>query len=279
MAAGPPLQTTAVVLSTLDYGDHDRIVRFLTPDKGRVAALARRARARQPRFGGALDVGNRTAVTLHAGRGSLWFLNGAKLEDGRAGAHQDLTLLSLMAYACELCGSLAREDSPEPRLYGLLDTAATLLDAMTAPPGAAFRVGLEAKALTFAGFTPVLTRCAVCGDGLEGAGSEGLGSEGLGSEGGHPRGGQREPLSFNAAAGGAVHSRCEAQGSRVSLAWLHAIEDARRTPLRGLVDRALPPGPAWALAEAAETQLGRALKSRKVVASLLLTTEADTVGP
>jgi DNA repair protein RecO (recombination protein O) len=267
VAAGPQLQTTAVVLSTLDYGDADRIVRLLTPDKGRVSALARRARARQPRFGGALDVGNRTEVTLRAGRGSLWFLNAAKLQDGRAGAHQDLSLLSLLAYACELCGGLAREDSPEPRLYGLLDTAATLLDAMTAPPGGAFRVGLEAKALTFAGFTPVLTRCAVCSDTFQ---------DTL-EPGDSPR--SADPMAFHAAAGGAVHRRCDAQGTRVSHAWLQAIEHARRTPLRELVDKALPTGPSWALAQAAENQLGRALKSRSVLASLLPTTDTDTVAP
>jgi DNA repair protein RecO (recombination protein O) len=249
----PPRE--AIVLSSMDFGESDRIVRLLTPDLGRVPAIARRARSDRRRFGGALDTGNLVEVRVRPGRGELWTLEGAKLLDGREGARSDLVRLTLLAYACELCGALSREAHAEPRMFGLLEMTTLLLDAMTTEPGTAFRVGFEAKALTFAGLSPALTRCAHCGE--------------------PPEPGMR----FHPAGGGAGHGRCEALGQPVTPAWLTAVESARRTPLRELVDTPLPPGPAWALSDAVQAHLGRALKSRRVLASLLPVVGADTVPP
>lgn len=247
MGPGPARQVPAIVVGHVDFGERDRIVRLLTPDLGRVACLARGARGSRRRFAGVLDTGNRLQAVVRPGRGELWHIDEATLEQGRAGARSDLLRLTMLAYACELCGGLARELQPEPRLFGLLDMAALLLDAMTGPPGAAFRAGLEAKALTFAGLSPALTTCTVCGLAVtDPAGSVG----------------------FEPARGGAVHRHCRPGLRPVSADWLAAVEHARRSPLRDLVDLVLPPGPAWALAEAIEAQLNRALNSRRVLAPL-----------
>lgn len=237
----------AIVLGHVDFGERDRIVRLLSPDHGRVACLARGARGSRRRFAGALDLGNRIQAHLRPGRGELWHLDEAVLEDGRTGARQDLLRLSLLAYAVELCGGLAREHQPEPRLYGLLDMACLLLDAMTAAPGAAFRAGLEAKALTFAGLAPTLARCAACGEALL----------------------PGEELAFEPHKGGATHRACSPGLPPVPAAWAAAVEAARRAPLRELIDLPLPPGPGWALAEMVEGHLGRPLQSRRLLAALL----------
>ena len=235
----------AIVLGHVDFGDRDRIVRLLSPDHGRVACLARGARGSRRRFAGALDVGNRVQASLRPGKGELWHLDEAVLLDGRTGARQDLLRLTLLAYAGELCGALAREHQPEPRLYGLLDMACLLLDAMTGAPGAAFRAGLEAKALTFAGLAPSLSRCVTCGEPLL----------------------PGEDPAFDPDKGGAVHAACAPGLTVVAPDWLRAVEAARRAPLRELVDTPLPPGPPWALAEMIESHLGRALQSRRVLAA------------
>lgn len=236
----PPTWTPAIVVGGSDYGEADRIVRFLSPDHGRVSALARRARASRKRFGGALDLGNRVEVALRPGRGTLAHADEVRLLDGRLGARADLERLALLAHSCEVCAALAREEHPEPRLFGLLDMAGVLLDGMTGPPGALFRIAVEAKALTFAGFAPVLGACAVCG------------------------GAPEEPMGLLRTGEGAAHARCRA-GAPASLHFLRAVEGARRRPLRDLIDEPAPPGPTWALAEAIESHLGRELRSRALV--------------
>ena len=75
---------------------------------------------------------------------------------------------------------------------------------MTAPPGAAWKVAYEAKALTFAGLAPALVACRVCGLPAE------------------------PPMRYDPVAGGAAHSHCEGSGgSEVSVAWLEAVEQGR----------------------------------------------------
>jgi DNA repair protein RecO (recombination protein O) len=241
----PPPFLPAIVAGAQPYGDADRIVRFLTPGHGRVAALARRVRTARNPYGGALEVGNRVDARLRPGRGSLWSLGEVKLLDGHLSLRGDLPRLTLAAYATELCAGLAREDHPEPRLFGLLEMALLVLDALTGPPAAAFRAGLEAKALTFAGLCPVLHRCLRCGEPPD------------------------PPMRLDVVAGGCQHERCGAGGRPVSVDWLTAVEAARRTPLRELVDLALPPGPHGALADAVQGQLNRALRSRSLLEQLL----------
>jgi DNA repair protein RecO (recombination protein O) len=235
------------------FKEADRMVDLLTPGHGRITAIARNARHSQRRFGAALDVGNRIEASLRPPRGSLWGLDEATVLDGRVGAHNDLDLLTLLVYASEICGRLAREDHPEPKLFGLLDMAATLLDAMSAPPSVQFRLGFEAKALTFVGVTPVLDACVSC------------------SQPPAP------PMVIVAHAGGAHHSTCiPGGGTPASLEWLAAAELARRSPLRDSVDAVAPDGPAWALAEGIEAHIGKALKSRSVLSALTSTLPPHT---
>jgi len=234
---GPPVLDTAIVVGSLAYGESDRIVRLLMPTRGRVSALARGARGSRRRFQGAVDLGNRIDVEVRKGRGELWSLGSVTLVDARLHVRADHPRLALLAYLCEVAGALATEEHAEPTLFGLLDTALTVLDHATAMPTPAFRIGFEAKALTFAGFAPSLQVCVVCGRPLEG------------------------PLLLRPD-GAAMHADCPGTGIAVSAAWVADVELCRRTPLRDLVDRVLPSGPAWALSHAIEAHTERGLKSR-----------------
>ena len=242
MSRGLPIQRTGIVVGLQNHREADRIVRLLTPENGRITALARSARKSSRRFGGALDIGNRIEATLRPPRGEWWGIDSATLIDGRPHARKDLELIALLAYSAEICGTLARQDHPEPKLFGLLDMTLSLIDAMSHAPSPLFRLGLEAKALTFAGVGPQLTRCVACNGPLDGA--------------------------LVLCAVGAHHRHCADHGSTVDVQWLHAVEQARRTPLRESVDVDCPTGPRWALAEAIEVHLGRSLRSRSVLATL-----------
>jgi len=239
------MKLEAIVIGGLDYGESDRIIHILSPERGRISLMARRARSSKTRLGGVLELGNRLSLELRQGRGKLPFLDQAQLQDGRSRIRSDLDRIALMAYSVEICGALAREHHPEPRLFGLLETACVVLDALDHAPEFAFRVGLETKALTFAGLAPVLDRCARCGE---------------------P---PADPMGWSHSAGGAVHASCETVSRALDSEWLLALERVRRTPLKDLVDTALPTGPQSLLSETIEAHLGRELRSRSVLAALL----------
>jgi DNA repair protein RecO (recombination protein O) len=244
--ASPPF--SGIVVGRQDLGETDRIVRLLTPERGRVSVVARGARAARSAWA-VLDVGARVRVATRPSRGGLPPIVLADVEDPRVHVRGSLGLLALAQYACEVCGALAREEQPEPKLYGLLETALLLLDALEGEPGGAFRAGLEVKALTFAGVAPGLTRCVACVEPAD------------------------EEMAFYPAGGGLRHLRCagpeDGPGRRVASALLHALEHARRAPLRELVDVGLPGAGAHLLADAVEAQLGRPLAARPVLDVIL----------
>lgn len=236
-----------VVVGRIDQGETDRLIRLLTPDLGVVATWARGARrARSP--WAVLDVGVRVRVRLRRGRGEIHLLQAVEVEDARMHVRGSFVRAALAAYACELCAALSGADHAEPRLYGLLDTALLLLDAASDDPGAAFRAGLEAKALTFAGVNPVLDRCVSCT---------------------RP---PSSPMRFAPSAGGLHHPDdvpTDAVGVvSVEPPLLAALEAARRRPLRESLDLGLPFGPD-VLGAVLDAHLRRALPSRAVLGALL----------
>lgn len=243
------VEIDAILISKQDYRDNDLIVKLLTAERGKISAIARSARASRRRFGGALDYGNLLRATLKPGKGELWTLVEVSLQNNRPSVRAALERVALLGYACEAVSALARVDQPEPQLFGLLSVAGLLLEQSPRPPLAMFRMGLEAKALTFAGLTPMLRQCIECLGPLDG-----------------PPG---PPYTYDPQRGGGLHEACDQDGGRrVSLKWLAAVEAARRTPLKQLVAARPPAGPQWALAETIEAHAEKPLRSRSVLASL-----------
>ncbi len=242
--AGPVESLGAIVVGRVDYGEADRIVRLLTAEHGRIAVMARAARKSSRRFGGALDLGNRVEIQVARGRGDLWSLRACRLVQGHAHVRSDLDRMALVAYACELCASLAREHHPEPRLFGLLEVALLVLDAATVAPSDVWRWGLEAKALTFAGLTPRLGTCGVSGEPLAG-----------------------RMAVYDLATGGVVLPE-HGQGTPVPSAWAAQVEAARRTPLAELIDVPPEPGPVWQLYDHLRWHTQRDLRSKRMLVDL-----------
>ena len=60
--------TEALVLRMLEFGEADWIVHLLTPERGRVAAIAKHARRSVRRFPGSLDLFNHLQVELRPRR-------------------------------------------------------------------------------------------------------------------------------------------------------------------------------------------------------------------
>lgn len=234
-----------IVAGGVDYQDHDRIVRLLTPDRGRTAVLARGVRGgKRRRLAAAMSPGTRVDLELRRGRGPLGIVNDAAVlaEPGRSRA--DLVRLAQLTYGVELCHDLAPEHHEAHKLYGLLLSWLGRLEG-DEPPGIASRQALEAKALTFAGLTPSLVGCAVCGERLD------------------------APAVFSNEAGGGAHGRC-ARGVGVEPEQLVRLEALRRTPLAETAGVA-PSRPHWLLADFVAWSLGHGLNSR----SLLEEVESD----
>ncbi len=75
----PTHKTEAILLRAVDIGEMDRIVHLLTPDHGRVTAMAKSARKSVKRFPGTLDLMNHLDVELQLRPGRMTCIGRATL--------------------------------------------------------------------------------------------------------------------------------------------------------------------------------------------------------
>ena len=157
-----PLYTTeALILRTYKLGEADRIVVFLTRDRGKRRGVAQGARRMRSRFGGALEPLTRVEVTYFEKESrELVSLNCAEplsspLWSGRGDA------LGHTGYFAELLDECALEGDADERLFRL---GASVLDALGA--GAAIEPlarYFEYWLLRLQGVYPTQMSCAACG--------------------------------------------------------------------------------------------------------------------
>jgi len=179
------LKTEGIVIRSLRYGEADRILHLYTPDRGRIAAIAKGVRRSRSRFGGRLEPFFRINLVLYEGRSDLLTVTSAETVAGHPRLREDAGALDGAARACEAVARVFDDGDPHAGVYHLLANQLALLDREPERAGRANALAFRVKLLLAAGFAPQLAACASCGD--------------------------REHLvGFSGAAGGVVCTACEA---------------------------------------------------------------------
>ena len=131
-----PLYTAdALVLRTYPLGESDRIVVFLTRDRGKKRGVAKSARRSRRRFGGALEPLTEARVAYYeSARRELVGLNYAEpirspLSMVGADPAQGCDALTYAAYFAELLNEWAQDADADDRLYRL---GTSMLDGLAA---------------------------------------------------------------------------------------------------------------------------------------------------
>jgi DNA repair protein RecO (recombination protein O) len=181
--------TPAIVLRARDYLESDRIVTLLTRDLGKLAGIAKGAKASRRRFERKLEPFSH--VMLYFRRrphGQLVFITRAEAVDLEPyNLHDDLGKIALGSYMLELSDAFTSEADEAAQAYRILAEALGALARSGA--ACALRQAFELKLLGWAGFGLEFARCRVCR-----------------SE--HAM--REEPVFFVTARGGTVCARCRA---------------------------------------------------------------------
>ena len=151
----------AVVLSTVDYGEADRLVTLFTESRGKLTAFAAGARKSQRRFAGALEPCTLLRAQLVERHGSTYRLDSVDVERSFRAVREDLSLISRALYCVELCRELTQEHQAHPPLFAALVQYLDKLDSKQAGPTSL--IAFELDALAHAGLMPRFDSCAVCG--------------------------------------------------------------------------------------------------------------------
>ena len=208
------VKTEAVVLRTLRYGEADRILHLYTPQRGRIAAIAKGVRRAKSRFGGRLEPYFRLQMVLWEpaqARSELLTVTSADTVAGHSRLRGHGPALDSAARACDAVARLFETSDPHPGVFALLCNELALLDARPEQATHANQLAFRLKLLLAAGLAPQLAACASCGE-------------------------ADHLAAFSGAAGGVVCSACEATG--------FALGEEAHTFMTGALGAALADVPA-----------------------------------
>ncbi|HUD10285.1 MAG TPA: DNA repair protein RecO [Candidatus Saccharimonadales bacterium] len=146
------LKTTGIVLSRTNYGEADRILTMLTPDYGKLRAIARGVRREKSKLAGGIELFSISQISLIRGRGELNTLISTRLIKHYGNIVKDLGR-TMLAY--ELIKQLNRvtEDEPEPEYFELLQNTFSALDDPTIDTNL-IKVWFAMQLLRLGGHTP-----------------------------------------------------------------------------------------------------------------------------
>ncbi len=151
------------MLRVRELGEADRLVTLLSPEEGKVAAVARGARRATASLAASVQVFTHLRLVLWRGR-TLDGIRLAEVVDAHRDLMADLGLMTAASYCCELAEAFATERQEAGTAFTHLAEALAGLERQ----GRDGRVAellrwFDLHLLSDAGYAPALAACAVCG--------------------------------------------------------------------------------------------------------------------
>jgi DNA repair protein RecO (recombination protein O) len=147
--------TTGIVLSRTDYGEADRILTFLTPDHGKVRAIAKGVRRQKSKLAGGIELLSVSNITYIPGRGEIGTLISTRLIKHYGSIVQDIDR-TMQAYDFIKLVNKITEDPAGEEYFDLLKTGFAGLDNQTMPKDLV-TLWFDMQLLKITGHTPNLT--------------------------------------------------------------------------------------------------------------------------
>jgi DNA repair protein RecO (recombination protein O) len=152
-------RTSAIIMKRRDFGEADRLLTLLTPEHGKIEAVAKGARKLTSTKTGHVELYTRADMLIHRGR-DLAIVTQAEMTAPFLPLREDLTRGAYAGYCVELLDRLTAEgDIDTRRLYLLLDETLIRL-CLDADLRLAVRF-YELRLLDLVGFRPELLNCAI----------------------------------------------------------------------------------------------------------------------
>jgi DNA repair protein RecO (recombination protein O) len=149
-----------VVLRTMRLGEADRIITLITPEHGKVRAVAKGIRKTKAKLGGRLDLLTHVSLLCWRGR-ELDIITQAEIIDLYRPIREDLDRMPVAFTMLEAVDQVAVERHAMPDLFRMLTGA---LSTLAGEGGAVLLGAFLWKLLALEGVSPVVDACASCGE-------------------------------------------------------------------------------------------------------------------
>lgn len=163
----PTYETTGIIIGRTNFAEADRVIRILTPDRGKISAVAKGVRRIKSRLAGHLETFSETGLHLAIGR-NLDIITSARLIWYPDHLVQDYDSLPLAFALVTAVDRLIEPGVPHYRLYETLRL--TLNELNLGNQSSELELVFKLKLLDTLGYRPDLSGCLVCGQTSSAAG-------------------------------------------------------------------------------------------------------------
>ncbi|HUO47088.1 MAG TPA: DNA repair protein RecO [Acidimicrobiia bacterium] len=155
-----------IVLRSYPFGEADRVVVLLSPNRGKIRTVAKGVRKTKSRFGGRLEPFTHVDLVVYEGR-NLDTITQVSVIEAFPAVRTDLQRMMAAGTMVEAADAVAQEGQSAARLFLLLQRGLRALDA--GGTGNDLLSAFLLKLADVVGVAPALKLCASCGrgDGLE----------------------------------------------------------------------------------------------------------------
>jgi len=155
----------AIILKRTDFGEKDRLLTLLTPNQGKLRAIAKGVRRPGSKMAGHLELFSHSKIFLAEGR-NLDIITQVQLISTYQVIASDLALISWAYYVAELVDKLIGEREENYSLFRLFKSTLTSLDQSSKPE--LVLSNFEMQLLSLLGYEPDLACCSRCQSELAG---------------------------------------------------------------------------------------------------------------
>ncbi len=155
----------AIILKRTDYGEADRLLTLLTPDLGKLRAIAKGARKPSSRKSGHVELFTHTHLLLAKGK-QLDLITQADTLDAFLPLRENLERVGYAYYLAELVDRFVEEGTEQRAVFDLLLHALGALGEAATSPDLLARF-FELRLLQYVGYRPQLFACVHCGKPIE----------------------------------------------------------------------------------------------------------------
>lgn len=147
--------TTGIVLGRINFGETDRIVTVLTPDNGKIRAIAKGVRKSTSKLAGGIELFSLSHITYIEGRGEIKTLISTRLKQHYGNIVKDVDR-TMFGYNVLKAINRATEDNAGREYFDLLQTLFKALDNFTISLDNV-QLWQDAQLLKLSGHTPNFT--------------------------------------------------------------------------------------------------------------------------
>jgi DNA repair protein RecO (recombination protein O) len=148
------IRTKGIILTRINYGEADRIITFLTPDQGKVTAIAKAVRKPNSKLAGGIELFSVSDIGYIVGKSEINTLISTRLAKYYANIVKNIERTAIGYDVIKIINKVT-EDNPEPGYFRLVEDTLKALDDDNVQPEVT-KLWFDMQLLRLSGHSPEL---------------------------------------------------------------------------------------------------------------------------